>query len=98
MKVLAELDHPTLANPELTVGGTRVVFPCKLVEGERLCYFPGEAPYIIARDQSPRHKLPKVADMPLTAGSPITFSAAQPFTASARLRLVQDCPEEIGLR
>ncbi len=98
VKVLAELDHPTLANPELTVGGTRVVFPCKLVEGERLCYFPGEAPYIIARDQSPRHKLPKVADMPLTAGSPITFSAAQPFTASARLRLVQDCPEEIGLR
>jgi hypothetical protein len=98
VKALADVDHPVLTNPELRVGDKRIVVPATLTEGERLVYFPGQAPYVIPPKQSiARRTLPAVPDLPLAGAGPVTFSAAEPFLASAKVRIVQDCPEELRL-
>jgi len=102
VKVLDELDDAGLVEPELRVGERRVVFPVTLREGERLVYFPGEAPEVLpaTRGEGPegeRRRLPPVEDLPLAGEQPVVFTCREPMMVLARVRTVQDCPEELPL-
>jgi hypothetical protein len=87
-------DKAKLVEPELLIGDRRVVFPVTLIEGERLVWFPGEPPEVIPPRQGKRRKLTDLRTIELTNRTSVTFAVAQPLMASAKVRLVQDCPDE----
>jgi len=97
VKALAELDEAAIVNPSLAVGNQRLVFATTLREGERLVWFPGEAPEVIPARLGPRRKLATVKDMLLAEPSVVRLAADGPSTALAKIRFVQECPEQIRL-
>ncbi len=97
VKALAELDVGEVVEPELQIGQQRIAFPVTLREGERLIYFPGEPPEIIPAQQGERRRLAQVPVAELSETQTVTLSAREPLTALAKVRLVQDCPEDLPL-
>jgi hypothetical protein len=97
IKALRRLDEGTLENPELRVGERTLAFPVVLRSGERLVYFPGEAPYVIPKDQGERRALPPVADLEVDAKLSATLRLPTAPTGKASYRWVLDCPEELAL-
>lgn len=97
VKALAELDEAAVVNPSVVVGQERVVFPVTLREGERLVWFPGAAPEVIPAKLGPRRRLPAPKDIVLTGPGTVRVTGEGAGTALAKIRFVQDCPEEIRL-
>lgn len=99
VKALAELDEAVVTGLRLKIGDGEAVFDTTLAQGERLVYFPGEAPYVIPSAAGERRPCPPVGDLhvPETEGE-ATLSATGPVSADVEARLVQDLPEELPLR
>jgi len=93
----AATNKATLVRPELRIGDRRVVFPVTLSEGERLVWFPGEPPEVIPARQGQRRKLTDVQAIELKDQASVTFAVTGPLMALAKVRLVQDGPEELPL-
>jgi len=68
-----------------------------LSEGERLVWFPGEPPEVIPARQGQRRKLTDVQAIELKDQASVTFAVTGPLMALAKVRLVQDGPEELPL-
>jgi hypothetical protein len=87
----------TVDRPELAVGDRRLVFPATLRSGERLVYFPGEAPYVVPAAQAERVVLAPVADIVVPTAQDATVRLPAGTTGAAAFRWVLDCPEEHAL-
>jgi hypothetical protein len=97
IKALARLDEGVAENPVLQVGERALTFPTAIGAGERLVYFPGEAPYVVPRDQSARRPLPPVADLAVEAKQSVSVRLPAAPSGKASYRWVLDCPEELAL-
>ncbi len=102
VKALMDLDEATLIDPEVRVGERRIVFPVTLREGDRLVYFPGERPEVIPAKRGPgaegeRRRLTEVPTIELSGTATVAFGCREPLGVLTKVRLVQDCPEELPL-
>jgi hypothetical protein len=97
VRALPALDEAELVEPVIEVAGRRIVFPTTLRAGERLVWFPGEAPYVVPARQGPRRDLPAVPPVELPAAAELRLSAKAPVIAQAKARWVQEGSEELPL-
>ncbi|MBI2299727.1 MAG: hypothetical protein HYU66_12440 [Armatimonadetes bacterium] len=97
VKALPALDRAAVTNPVVEAGGRTVGFPATLTDGERLCWFPGEAPYVIPAQAGERRVLPAAPDVLLDPAAPATLRLPADASGALKMRWVQDCPEELPL-
>ena len=97
IKVLPQLDESVIENPELSVGGRAVTFPATIRSGERLVYFPGEAPYVVPRDQAERRVLPAAPDLPVDTVAEGSLRLPPAAIGRTSFRWVLDLAEELPL-